>query len=109
MKGYLLFLVCTISLLVGTFGIDANAQANGADAHVAKAKAAATEPGLFDLTPTFQLLCAESRQRAQGAQRGGGQRAAQAAPRVPERSEWYVEPVKVFDNLYSVGTSYYVW
>ena len=108
MKGDLLFVVFSISLLVGAIAIDANAQTKSADAHVAAAKAAATEPGLFDLTSTFNLLCAESRQRQQGAQRGG-QRAAQAAPRVPERSEWYVEPVKVFDNLYSVGTSYFVW
>jgi metallo-beta-lactamase class B len=108
MKGYLLFLICSIPLFVGLMALDANAQANSAAAHVAAAKAAATEPGLFDLTSTFELLCAESRQRGQGGQRGGGQRAAQA-PRVPERSEWYVEPVKVFDNLYSVGTSYYVW
>src|SRR5262245_25400439 len=107
MKHHTLFLIC-ISVLIGAMTIDANAQAKSADAHVAKAKAAANEPGLFDLTPTFELLCAESRQRAQGGQRGGGQRAAQA-PRVPERSEWYVEPMKVFNNLYSVGTSYYVW
>ena len=108
MKGYLLFLVCSISLFGGSIAIDANAQAKSADAHVAAAKTAAAEPGLFDLTPTFSLLCDESRARQQSAPRGG-QRAAPAAPRVPERSEWYVEPVKVFDNLYSVGTSYYVW
>ena len=108
MKGYLLFLVCSISLFAGSIAIDANAQAKSADTHVAAAKTAAAEPGLFDLTSTFSLLCAESRARQQGAPRGG-QRAAQAAPRVPERSEWYMEPVKVFDNLYSVGTSYYVW
>src|SRR5437762_12974689 len=108
MKIYVLSLICTSSLFIGSIAIDANAQAKSADAHVAAAKAAAAEPGLFDLTSTFNLLCAESRQRQQGAQRGGGQRAAQAVPRVPERSEWYVEPVKVFDNLDSVGTSYYV-
>ena len=96
MKGYPLSLICSISLFLGSVAIDANAQAKSADAHVATAKAAATEPGLFDLTSTFNLLCAESRQRQLGAQRGGGQRAAQAAPREPERSEWYVEPVKVF-------------
>jgi metallo-beta-lactamase class B len=35
------------------------------------------------------------------AARGGGQRGA------PDRSTWYVEPVKVFDNLYFVGQSEY--
>jgi metallo-beta-lactamase class B len=30
--------------------------------------------------------------------------AAATAPRVPPRDEWYAEPVKVFDNLYFVGT-----
>src|SRR4029434_4660160 len=106
MKSHLLFLICSFSLFVGTIAVDANAQANSAAVHVAGAKAAAAEPGLFDLTPTFELLCAESRQRAQ---RGGQPARPAAAPRVPERSEWYVEPVQVFDNLYSVGTSYYVW
>jgi metallo-beta-lactamase class B len=109
MRVYISIVVCAIFLFSISFAVDANAQAKTTEAHVAAAKAAATEPGLFDLTSTFELLCAESRQRQQGAQRGGGQRAAQRAPRVPERSEWYVEPVKVFDNLYSVGTSYYVW
>jgi metallo-beta-lactamase class B len=38
------------------------------------------------------------------AGRGGGQRGA------PDRSTWYAEPVKVFDNLYFVGqTEYSVW
>ena len=76
MKGYLLFLVFSISLCVGAIAIEANAQTKNAEAHVTAAKAAATEPGLFDLTSTFNLLCVESRQRQQGAQRGG-----QPAPR----------------------------
>jgi metallo-beta-lactamase class B len=41
-----------------------------------------------------------------GAQAGRGQR--QAGP--PEKSTWYAEPVKVFDNLYFFGQSEYsVW
>jgi metallo-beta-lactamase class B len=109
MKRYLPSLICSISLFAGSMAIEAHAQADKVQVHVAAAKAAATEPGLFDLTSTFELMCVQQQQRAGGA--GGGGRGARgaAAPRVPERSEWYVEPFKVFDNLYMVGTAYYVW
>ena len=105
MKSYLLSLVCSIFLFVGLMAVEANAQSANAQVHMAAAKAAATQPGLFDLTSTFDLLCRDRRVRQQGGR--GAQLAA--APRVPPRSEWYVEPMKVFDNLYSIGTSYYVW
>jgi metallo-beta-lactamase class B len=79
------------------------------EAHVAAAKAAAGE----DYQNLFNFLCT-----VPGA-RGAGQRAAGPAPRgqgggqrqgPPDRSTWYAEPVKVFDNLYFVGqTEYSVW
>jgi metallo-beta-lactamase class B len=82
------------------------------EAHVAIAKAAAGE----DYQNLFNFLCAVpgprgggggggAPQRGQGGQ-GGGQR--QQGP--PDRSTWYAEPVKVFDNFYFVGQSEYsVW
>jgi len=86
---------------------DARAQASKAAEHVAAAKAIAAEPGLNDFTPTFNLLCTERKPRPQ--QEAAANPANPRVPRVPERSQWYVEPVKVFDNLYNVGTEWYVW
>src|SRR5437660_8096811 len=74
------------------------------EAHVAAAKAAAGE----DFQNLFNFQCngpgpggnrgaAAGAPRGQAtAPRGGGQR--QQGP--PEKSTWYAEPVKVFDNLY---------
>lgn len=81
------------------------------EAHVAVAKTAAGE----DYQNLFNFLCAAPGPRGggrgagagAGAQRGqgGGQRRG-----TPDRSTWYAEPVKVFDNLYFVGQSEYsVW
>ena len=108
MRRYFLCLFCSSFLLAGRIAIEANAQAAKAQAHVAAAKATASEPGLYDLTPTFNLLCTERKPRQQGPPAASGP-ANTANRRIPERSEWYVEPVRVFDNLYNVGTSYYVW
>jgi metallo-beta-lactamase class B len=85
------------------------------EAHIAIAKTAAGE----DYQNLFNFLCATpaaprgggaggrgAAGAGAGAQRGqgGGQRGA------PDRSTWYAEPVKVFDNLYFVGQSEYsVW
>ena len=69
-------------------------------AHVALAKTAAGE----DYQNLFNFLCAVPGPRG-GAIGGGGQRQGP-----PDRSTWYAEPVKVFDNLYFVGqTEYSVW
>jgi metallo-beta-lactamase class B len=107
MRRYFLWTFCSSLLLASWITIDANAQAAKAEAHVATAKTIAAQPGLYDLTPTFDLLCKERKPIEQ--------RAATAAPanprvpRIPERAQWYLEPVKVFDNLYNVGTEWYVW
>ena len=69
------------------------------EAHVAIAKTAAGG----DYQNLFNFLCAVPGPRGGG--RGGGQRQGP-----PDRSTWYAEPVKVFDNLYFVGqTEYSVW
>jgi metallo-beta-lactamase class B len=84
------------------------------EAHVAVAKTAAGQdyPGLFN------FLCTVPGPRGGG---GAGRGATGAAPPQrgqgggqrqgpPDRSTWYAEPVKVFDNLYFFGQSEYsVW
>jgi metallo-beta-lactamase class B len=82
------------------------------DAHIAAAKAAAGE----DFQNLFTFQCygpgpggpRAAAGAAATAPRGpaGGQR----PPGPPDRSTWYAEPVKVFDNLYFFGQSEYaVW
>src|SRR5215831_13502530 len=102
MKHYLLCSFFTVLLLPGWSALDANAQAAKAEEHVAAAKAIAAEPGLYDLTPTFNLLCKERKPESieDGLKKGANPRAR----RVPERAQWYLEPMKVFDNLFNVGT-----
>src|SRR5262245_50570995 len=80
------------------------------EAHVALAKAAAGE----DYQNLFNFMCTPPAPRGGGGAgagqrgQGGGQRGAPQGP--PERSTWYAEPVKVFDNLYFVGQSEYsIW
>ena len=101
------------------------------EAHVAVAQTAAGE----DYQNLFNFMCAAPGQRGggrgagaagggggagAGAGRGQGGGAGAAAPRggggggggrgTPDRSTWYAEPVKVFDNFYFVGqTEYSVW
>jgi metallo-beta-lactamase class B len=89
---------------------------DSANAHVAAAKAAAGE----DFQNLFNFQCygpgpggqrvAPGAQPAQGRGQGGGRGGGQRQPGPPDRSTWYAEPVKVFDNLYFFGQSEYaVW
>jgi len=66
-----------------------------AEAHRAAAKAAAGQ----DFVGLLSSVCPEP--RAQTAPAGGRRQGP------PPASEWHVEPVKVFDNLYFVGQSEY--
>src|SRR5580658_6560980 len=90
------------------------------DAHIAAARAAAGD----DFQNLFQFQCygpgpgGPRAPTVAGAQRGpgpggppgAGQRPPGPPPGPPERSTWYTEPVKVFDNLYFFGQSEYaVW
>jgi metallo-beta-lactamase class B len=75
------------------------------DAHVARAKTAAGNDyqNLFNflcpaLSPAPSPVPSPGRSVGAGPRRGGGP---------PEKSTWYAEPVKVFDNLYFVGQSEY--
>ncbi len=69
----------------------------GVDEHVAAAKAAAGD----EYKPLFDRLCVPEPTRPQTPARG---QAATPRPTVPDRAQWHAEPVKVFDNLYFVGT-----
>ena len=97
-----------VAVLTSGAGIVAiTAQTNGADAHVAAAKAAAGT----DFAGVFQRICNE----ASAAPATAASRAARGAtpPRPagpPPRESWHAEPAKVFDNLYFLGqTEYSVW
>ncbi len=95
------------ALLASQNGSDTRLRADASarqapDAHVAMAKTAAGDA----YQNLFNFLCAVPASRtagSAGAGPGGGGR----APGPPDRSTWYAEPVKVFDNLYFVGQSEY--
>jgi metallo-beta-lactamase class B len=72
------------------------------DTHIAAAKAAAGQ----EFRATFVNLCLPSAPRGGGAGRGGAGAAARGAgtPQTPDRANWYAPPLKVFDNLYWLGT-----
>ena len=112
MMRYMAPVFCSVLLLAGWSATEAKAQAAQVQTHLAAAEAAASEPGLFDLTSTFELICRERPPRpplAPGEVQPDRIATRNRNRQIPERSEWYVEPAKVFDNLYSVGTSFYVW
>jgi metallo-beta-lactamase class B len=75
--------------------------ADTADAHRALAKAAAGS----DFMGVYNIACPQPpADPAAGAPAGRGRAAAGAVRQDPPREQWYAEPVKVFDNLYFVGT-----
>ena len=77
----------------------ADLAAQSAVSHVAAARAVAYKPGQ-DFTWVFSQNCTEVVPPP-----GRPKREPSTAAKVPPRSQWYYgEPVKVFDNLYYVGT-----
>ena len=92
-----------LGLLIGVSMLAGQTANDTPEAHVAIAKTAAGDeyPNLFNFLCTVPA--------ARGGGPGGGQGAGQRQG-PPDRSTWYAEPVKVFDNLYFVGqTEYSVW
>jgi metallo-beta-lactamase class B len=87
------------------------------DVHLAAAKAAAGQDfqNLFNFQcygpgPGGQRTPPGAGPAAAQPGRGGGRAGAPRQPGPPDRSTWYAEPVKVFDNLYFFGQSEYaVW
>lgn len=108
MKACRFALIVLVALCAGGAAAQAQRQrpAGGAAPHVAAAKAAAGQDHLV----LFNALCVPPPpvQAPQG--RGQAAPQPQGPPPAPPRSEWYAEPVKVFDNLYFLGqTEYTAW
>lgn len=75
-------------------GAVANAAEDAVDTHLRAAKEAAGQ----DFVGTLVRTCIAPGPLVPNAGGGGGNRA------VPDRSTWYAEPAKMFDNLYFLGT-----
>ncbi len=85
-------IILGVALCLGAGAAPAHAQtANPIDGYLARAKAAAG----FDFTGTLVRVCVAP-QTAPGPD--------VAPPPPPARNTWYIDPAKVFDNLYFVGT-----
>ena len=91
-------LVAAVTMAAAT-GVFGSAGQQGAEAHVAAAKAAAGQ----DHIGLFNRLCTPPAPRAAGPAAPAPAR----PPGPPPASEWHVEPAKVFDNLYFVGEKEY--
>ena len=91
-----------VALAIGmAAAVHAQVASNAVDEHVKAAEAAAGQ----EYRELFTQLCAAPSPAP--ARSGGGGRGQQGPP---DRSRWYAEPVKVFDNLYFLGESEYsVW
>ena len=105
MRGYLAPAVCGVLLCASGIVRDANAQAGEVEVHVAAARAAVrlgVESPLqafhvFD--GVFDQMCAEPSLPDQIRQQD---RSVEMS-----WSEWHRPPVRLFDNLYSIGTQDY--
>jgi metallo-beta-lactamase class B len=83
-----------------------------AQAHIEAARAAAGDvhAGVFQPVCNGAIALANppaARGGGAGGRGGGGRGRAGGPPAPPARETWYVEPQKVFDNLYFVGQSEY--
>ena len=110
MKRYVLIALCGVMLLAVSMATEVNAQIPSieemAQLHVARARAAAYEPG-FDFTYIFDGLCRKPSpaQLAAASQPTAAPVNQPSGPRTaPPREEWHLEPAKIFDNLYFVGS-----
>jgi metallo-beta-lactamase class B len=97
------FALPAVLFAAGWCAASLTAQSSTAQAHIAAARAAAYEPG-HDFTVVFDTLCAAALSDRGPAIPGPQVAAPLATRRVPPRSEWYMEPAKVFDNLFFIGT-----
>jgi metallo-beta-lactamase class B len=104
-----------LGLLLAVSTLAAQDANDTAKAHIAAARAAAGD----DFQNLFQFQCygpgpgspRPAARAGEGRGPGGGQRAGGGGRQgPPDRSTWYAEPVRVFDNLYFFGQSEYaVW
>src|SRR3984957_15313535 len=100
--------LCTV-LLASCTAIAAHGQVSVAQAHVAAAQDAVS-PKTANSKPwesfdaLFKLVCTQPRQGAKPPAVGPGEPDGKAKLVPTPREKWYVPPVKVFDNLYYIGT-----
>jgi metallo-beta-lactamase class B len=102
MKSYVLALLSTVAVAVAPNSASLTGQSgtDSAEVHVAAARAAAGQ----DHIGLFSRVCTAP------APAPAPQSPAAQPPGPPDRSQWHVEPAKVFDNLYFVGEKEYsVW
>jgi len=111
LKRYRNALFCTAFLLAAGIVNVAHAQGPNAQAqkHIAIAKAAASRPG-HDLTVLYETVCQPALSAKGPVEEAPAKDLAPgstplASVKVPERSQWYSPPAKVFDNLYWLGSS----
>jgi len=101
--------VCSTLLVIFLFSIHSNAQATGSvEAHVAAAKAiqASVPKGAkneLDYDYIIQTECTQPKPTTPAQEQAALNRPPNTKPR--PREDWYVDPVKVFDNLYYLGTN----
>jgi metallo-beta-lactamase class B len=106
--------IFTLLIILACDGLtpDARAQADAAQAHVTAAKAAvapksANPQPWHVFNSAFNQMCAEPKAgaRPQGIGKDVPLEPGEAAKLTPTpREKWYAPPVKVFDNLYYIGT-----
>src|SRR5262245_60986864 len=80
-----------------------------AEAHAAAAKAveapkAADPKHMHTFDALYNLICRQPNPAARPPRVGHGESDELAKTKPTPRDEWYVEPAKVFDNLYYIGT-----
>jgi metallo-beta-lactamase class B len=108
MKRFRETLSCT-ALLMSCAIVNASGQVSPAAAHVAAAKAAVS-PATANGKPwqsfasLFGLVCTQPKPNAPQPHVGPGEPDEKGKLVATPRDQWYVPPVKVFDNLYYIGT-----
>jgi metallo-beta-lactamase class B len=97
------------ALLVGFVGVDAQGQDDVAQAHLAAARAAvaplAPDPGhLRTYDSQFKLICLQPKPGATLPPIGPAAPEEKGKLVAVPRDKWFEPPVRVFDNLYYIGT-----
>ena len=109
MKSFVALVLCSVLVFAGWTAFDANAQTTNAVAqkHVAAAKAVAFRP-LHDFSETFDTMCRPPEASGAAATRvGPPPPKVEAVNRRNRGNAWYVDPVKVFDNLSYIGSDFF--
>jgi len=96
-------------MMAGCITLEARGQAAAAEAHVAAAKAALSpktaNPKPWQVFESLsKMVCTQPRPGARPPAVGPGEPDEKAKLVPTPRDKWYVPPVKVFDNLYFIGT-----